>query len=65
MKDIRTALMWYVIDGDEHLKMGSFSDAVVLMETRSRQNPPRQLIMMSDKVYSTWSKRKRKRGKNS
>ena len=57
--------MWYVIDGDEHLKMGSFSDAVVLMETRSRQNPPRQLIMMSDKEYSTWSKRKRKRGKNS
>ena len=57
--------MWYVIDGDEHLKMGSFSDAVTLMETRSRQNPPRQLIMMNDKEYSTWSKRKRKRGKNS
>ncbi len=65
MKDIRTAFMWYVIDGDEHLKMNSFSDAVELMETRSRQNPPRQLIMMSDKEYLTWSKRKTKRGKNS
>lgn len=57
--------MWYVIDGDEHLKMGSFDDAVALMETRSRQQPPRQLIMMSDKEYSTWSKRKTKRGKKS
>ncbi len=57
--------MWYVIDGDEHLKMGSFNDALAMMETRSRQNSPRQLIMMSDKEYSTWSKRKRKRGKNS
>jgi len=65
MKDIRTAFEWYVIDGDEHLKMSSFSDAVKLMEVRSRQNPPRQLIMMSDKEYSTWGKRKRKRGKNS
>ncbi len=57
--------MWYVIDGDEHLKMGSFNDALAMMETRSRQNSPRRLIMMSDKEYSTWSKRKRKRGKNS
>lgn len=65
MKDIRTAMKWYVIDGDEHLKIGSFDDALALMETRSRQNPPRQLIMMSDKEYGTWSKRKTKRGKNS
>ncbi len=57
--------MWYVIDGDEHLKMGSFNDALAMMETRSRQNSPRQLIMMSDKEYSTWGKRKTKRGKNS
>jgi len=65
MKDIRTAFKWYVIDGDEHLRMGTFNDALKLMEIRARQNPPRQLIMMSDKEYSTWSKRKTKRGKNS
>ena len=55
---------WYVIDGDEHLKMGSFSDAAALMEARAR-NTNNQLIMMSDKEYGNWSKRKTKRGKNS
>ena len=54
---------WYVIDGDEHLKMGSFSDAVALMEARAR-NSRNQLIMMSDKEYSTYRNRKTKRGKN-
>ena len=48
---------WYVIDGNEHLKMGSFSDAVDLMEIRSR-NKHSQLIMMSDKEYNNWFKRK-------
>ena len=56
--------MWYVIDGDEHLKMGSFSDAVALMEARAR-NRQSQLIMMSDKEYSTYKDRKTKRGKKS
>ncbi len=55
---------WYVIDGDEHLKMGSFSDAAALMEARAR-NRRTQLIMMSDKEYSNWDKRKPKRGKKS
>ena len=55
---------WYVIDGDEHLKMGSFSDAVALMEARAR-NSRSQLIMMSDKEYSTYRNRKTKRGKKS
>jgi len=64
MKDIRTAFTWYVIDGDEHLKMGSFDDALTLMETRSR-NRQKQLIMMSDKEYSTYRNRKTKRGKKS
>ena len=55
---------WYVIDGDEHLKMGSFSDAAALMEARAR-NRRTQLIMMSDKEYSNWFKRKTKQGKKS
>jgi len=55
---------WYVIDGDEHLKMGSFSDAAALMEARAR-NRRTQLIMMSDKEYSNWDKRKTKQGKKS
>ena len=54
---------WYVIDGNEHLKMGSFSDAAALMEARAR-NSRNQLIMMSDKEYSTYRNRKTKRGKN-
>ena len=66
MKDIRTEVKsWYVIDGNEHLKMGSFQDAVALMNIRARNTPGRQLIMMSDKEYSTYKNRKRKRGKNS
>lgn len=64
-KDIKIAFdSWYVIDGNEHLKMGSFSDAAALMEARAR-NTNNQLIMMSDKEYNNWSKRKTKRGKNS
>ncbi len=64
-KDITQAFnSWYVIDGDEHLKMGSFSDAADLMEARAR-NRRTQLIMMSDKEYSNWDKRKPKKGKNS
>jgi len=55
---------WYVIDGNEHLKMGSFSDAAALMEARARTSR-NQLIMMSDKEYSTYRNRKTKRGKNS
>ena len=65
MNDIRTAFMWYVIDGDEHLKMGSFSDALALMEARARNSKGSKLIMMSDKEYNNWPKRKTKRGKNS
>jgi len=65
MKDITQAFeSWYVIDGDEHLKMGSFSDAAALMEARAR-NRRTQLIMMSDKEYGNWDKRKTKRGKKS
>lgn len=67
MEDIRTAIKsWYVIDGDEHLRMGSFSDAIAVMSARwDENNESKQLIMMSDKEYSTWDKRKTKRGKNS
>ena len=65
MNDIRTTFMWYVIDGDEHLKMGSFSDALALMEARARNSKGSQLIMMSDKEYNNWPKRKTKRGKKS
>jgi len=65
MNDIRTAFMWYVIDGDEHLKMGSLSDALALMEARARNSKGSKLIMMSDKEYNNWPKRKTKRGKNS
>ena len=66
MKDIKKAFdSWYVIDGDEHLKMGSFSDAVALMEARARNSKGSQLIMMSDKEYSNWFKRKTKQGKKS
>jgi len=64
-KDITQAFeSWYVIDGNEHLKMGSFSDAAALMEARAR-NSNNQLIMMSDKEYSTYRNRKTKRGKKS
>ena len=66
MKDIRTEVKsWYVIHGDEHLKMGSFSDALALMEARARNSKGSQLIMMSDKEYNNWPKRKTKRGKKS
>jgi len=66
MKDIKTEIKsWYVIDGDEHLKMGSCSDALALMEARARNIKGSQLIMMSDKEYNNWPKRKTKRGKNS
>ena len=65
-KDIRTTIKsWYVLDGNEHLKMGSFDDALALMEARAHDGKPRQLIMMSDKEYSTYRNRKTKRGKNS
>ncbi len=64
-KDLRTVFKsWYVIDNDEHLKMGSFDDALAVMEARTRNNKGNQLIMMSDKEYSTWDRRKTKRGKN-
>ena len=50
MKDIRTEVKnWYVIDGNEHLRMGSFSDALAIMEARAHNTPGRQLILMSDK----------------
>ena len=66
MKDIRTEVKsWYVIDNNEHLKMGSFSDAVALMEARAHNTPGRQLILMSDKEYSIYRNRKTKRGKKS
>ena len=66
-RDITQAFeSWYVIDGNEHLKMGSFSDAAALMEARARNNNNNnQLILMSDKEYSTYRNRKTKRGKKS
>jgi hypothetical protein len=66
IKDIRTEVKnWYVIQGNEHLKMGSFKDAIELMDIRAHNYPGQQLIMMSDKEYNNWPKRKTKRGKNS
>ena len=66
MKDIRTEVKsWYVIDDNEHLKMGLFSDALAVMEARARNNSGKQLILMSDKEYSTYRNRKTKRGKKS
>jgi len=66
VKDIRTEVKnWYVIQGDEHLKMGSFSDALALMEARARNSKGNQLLMKSDKEYNNWPKSKTKRGKNS
>ena len=66
MKDIRTEVKnWYVLDGNEHLRMGSFSDALAVMEARARNSSGRQLILMSDKEYSTYRNRKTKRGKKS
>ena len=66
MKDIKKAFdSWYVLDGDEHLKMGSFNDALAVMEARERNNAGKQLILMSDKEYSTYRNRKTKRGKKS
>ena len=65
-KDITQAFSsWYVIDGNEHLKMGSFSDAAALMEARARNNNNSQLILMSDQEYSTYRNRKTKKGKKS
>lgn len=64
-KDIRKAFMWYVLDGNEHLKFGSFHDALAIMEARARNNKGKQLILMSDKEYSTYKDRKTKRGKKS
>jgi hypothetical protein len=65
-RDITQAFeSWYVIDGNEHLKMGSFSDAAALMEARARNSRGNQLILMSDKEYSTYRNRKTKRGKKS
>ena len=62
-KKIETAFTsWYVIDGDEHLKMGSFEDAIKLMGIRARVYKGNQLLMMSDKEYATWHSRKINRG---
>ena len=58
-------LNWYVIDGEEHLKVNSFQDAVQLMELRARESKGNQLIMMSDKEYQNSKHRKTKRGKRS
>lgn len=61
-KDLKTAFKsWYVIDNDEHLKMGSFDDALIVMKARALNNKENQLIMMSDKEYSTWDRRKTKK----
>ena len=56
---------WYVIDGNEHLKINSFGDAAALMDARAHSGAPRQLIMMSEKEYNNWPNRKTKRGKKS
>ena len=49
---------WYVIDGNEHLKMGSLKDAIELMGIRAQAYKGHQLLMMSDKEYATWHSRK-------
>ena len=46
--------MWYVLDGNEHLKFGSFHDALAIMEARARNSKGNQLLLMSDKEYSTY-----------
>ena len=58
-KKIDTAFeSWYVIDGNEHLKMGSLKDAIELIGIRAQAYKCHQLLMMSDKEYATWHSRK-------
>lgn len=60
-----TNMSWYVIDNNEHLKVGSFSDALAVMSARwDESKPNKQLIMMSSKEYANWHGKKTKRGKN-
>jgi hypothetical protein len=56
---------WYVIHGNEHLKIGSFSDATTLMEKRIQNHPGEKVIVMDSQEYNKWPKRKTKRGKKS
>jgi hypothetical protein len=58
--------MWYVIDGDEHLRITNFKDALTTLKARWENNKAtQQLSMMSAKEYAEWHGRKRKRGKHS
>ena len=58
-------MSWYVIDGNEHLKVGSFSDALAILGARwDKDNPNKNMLLMSDKEYANWHGKKTKRGKN-
>jgi len=54
-----------VIHGNEHLKMGSLSDATILLEKRIQNHPGEKVIVMDSQEYNKWPNRKTKRGKKS
>ena len=65
MKDIRQQIdTWYVIDGEEHIKVKDFNLGVEIMKELSKDNPGEQVIMLSQKeYYSRYTKRGKKSGR--
>ena len=62
MKDIREEGPWYLIIDDKGYEIGDWEDTLLELEVRVKDNPGKQIILLSKKEYSV---RYTKRGKNS
>ena len=62
MKDIREESPWYLIIDDKGYEIGDWEDTLLELEVRVKDNPGKQIILLSKKEYSV---RYTKRGKNS
>ena len=62
MKDIREEGPWYLVIDDKGYEIGDWEDTLLELEVRVKDNPGKQVILISKKEYST---RYTKRGKKS
>ena len=62
MKDIREESPWYLIIDNKGYEIGDWEDTLLELEVRVKDNPGKQIILLSKKEYSV---RYTKRGKNS
>ena len=61
-RDIREVVdTWYIIEEDKGYEIGDWDETLLEVERRVKDNPGKQIIVLSKKEYSVWYTKRGKR----